>query len=220
MANSSVGITAGSGTNIDTFTVPGGDHRQVVLLGDHGGYQGRCGTFLVKGRAAISQNLFAIHNATGSTVAVDVRKMTVDILRTAANAVMTDYVIIRLYKFTAVPTNGASVTKVAVDSGSGQSSSASVTLWQDSTADANTTQPTALAVTLSGSTIVTQEITGRLFTAVGYEPNDRIDFLAGDLEVVTLRALEGLVVAVNGTTGSNSNTTFYTVTCQWEEYTP
>lgn len=34
MADSSVPVTAGAGTNIDTFTQPGGDHRQAVVLGD------------------------------------------------------------------------------------------------------------------------------------------------------------------------------------------
>lgn len=34
MADSSVAITAGTGTNIDTRTQSGGDHRQVVVLGD------------------------------------------------------------------------------------------------------------------------------------------------------------------------------------------
>jgi len=34
MADSAVPVTAGSGTNIDTRTQSGGDHRQVVVLGD------------------------------------------------------------------------------------------------------------------------------------------------------------------------------------------
>ena len=38
-------------------------------------------------------------------------------------------------------------------------------------------------------TFITQEIGARLLTAVGYEPNDRMEFLNGDDEVVTLRAL-------------------------------
>ncbi len=74
MANSSVPITAGSGTNIDTVTIIGGDHRQVVVLGNHGGYEGRTATFRTLGRASTSQNILAIHNATGSTIAVDVKK--------------------------------------------------------------------------------------------------------------------------------------------------
>jgi hypothetical protein len=34
MANSAVAITAGAGTNIDTFTMASGDHRQAVVIGD------------------------------------------------------------------------------------------------------------------------------------------------------------------------------------------
>lgn len=34
MANANVPVTAGSGTNIDTFTAPDGDHRQIIIPGD------------------------------------------------------------------------------------------------------------------------------------------------------------------------------------------
>lgn len=34
MADSSIAITAGAGTNIDTFTQAGGDHRQAIVVGD------------------------------------------------------------------------------------------------------------------------------------------------------------------------------------------
>ena len=219
MANSSVSITAGTGTNIDTITVPGGDHRQVVIMGDKGGYEGRVGTFRTLGRASTGQKIFAIHNATGSTVAVDVHKITVDILRGAASATLTDFVIVRLYKFTAVPTNGTALSKVSQDSGSGQSTSASVTVWGDASAD-GTGSATTLTITIPAGTLITQEIGARLLTAVGYEPNDRMEFLAGDGETITLRALEGVAVVLEGTVGGNPITTHYTVTCAWEEYSP
>ena len=34
MANSAVAVTAGAGTNIDTFTQASGDHRQAMVVGD------------------------------------------------------------------------------------------------------------------------------------------------------------------------------------------
>jgi hypothetical protein len=218
MANSSVPITAGTGTNIDTFAVTGGDHRQIVMIGDHGGYKGRVSTFRMLGRAAASHKLFSIHNATGSSVVVDVRKITVDIIKTAASATLTDYGICRLWKVTALPTGGTAATKVAEDSGSG-SSNASVTVLQDASAD-GTNSGTPLAATLPAGTIASQEACGRLFTGAGYEMADRMEFLTGQDEQITLRALEGLVVTIEGTTGYDNANTFYIVTCRWEEYTP
>ncbi|MDQ3326852.1 MAG: hypothetical protein M3529_14390, partial [Actinomycetota bacterium] len=79
MPDSSVQITAGTGTLIDTVTAPNGDHRQVVIVGDRGGYTGRAATFRTPGRAAVSHKILALHNATGSAVVVDVRKITIDL---------------------------------------------------------------------------------------------------------------------------------------------
>src|SRR6476469_4578072 len=104
MANSSVPITAGTGTNIDTYAVTGGDHRQIVIPGNHGGYMGRYTTFIVPGRALTAHNLAAIHNATGSTVAVDVTFVGVDLYQTVIKAVTVPPPVVRLSKFTAVPT--------------------------------------------------------------------------------------------------------------------
>lgn len=220
MADSAVAITAGSGTNIDTVTTPGGDHRQVVIPArSRGGYEGRVATFRTPGRAATSQKIFAIHNATGSSIAVDVHKISVDVFRTAASATLTDYILVRLWKFTAVPTNGTALTKVAADSGSGQSTSSSVTVWGDASAD-GTGSGTTLTITLPAGTFIAQSFGSRLLTAVGYEVLDTMDFLAGDSESITLRALEGLAITIDGTTGGNPTTTWYTVACQWEEYTP
>lgn len=227
MANSSVPITSGTGTNIDTFTV-GTDHRQIVMVGDHGGYEGRVATFRTLGRAgATGQKIFAIHNATGSTVAVDVCKITVDVIATAGPvAVATIPPIIRLWKFTAVPTNGTVLSKVSADSG-GTATSSSVTVWGDASAD-GTGSATTLTVTLPAGNIITQEYAPRYVytsgTAVTTTPvmevADRMAFLAGDNEVITLRALEGICVFVDSVAAGNPVTNMYLVTCQWEEYTP
>lgn len=218
MPDTSVAITAGTGTAIDTVTTPGGDHRQVVIASDdRGGYRGRVGTFRTPGRGATTQPLFTIFNATGSVVDVDVKKIAIDVIRPAVNAAVADYTIIRLWKVTALPTGGSPLVKVAEDST--KASNASVTVTGDASAD-GTVSATALTQTLPAGTIVTQEIAGRLFTAAGYEPSDRMEFLNNPGENITLNAAEGLCcVAISSTaTAATATNTSYVVSARWEEY--
>lgn len=217
MADSSIPITAGTGTNIDTYTTPNGDHRQIVMVQDYGGYEGRAASFIIPGRAGTTgQKLFAIHNATGSLVNVDVEQFAVDIYQTVVKAVTVPPPLIRVAKFTAVPTGGTTVTKMAKDT-SLPATSASVTLWQD--ASANTVSSgTALAFTPTGG--MTQEFAPRLITAAGYELFDRTVFLdAGG--PITLRPLEGLGVELIYTVATqNPITDMWSVNVKWQEYTP
>lgn len=215
MPDSSVPITAGSGTNIDTFTTPSGDHRQVVVVGNRGGYTGRFTTFVIPGRAATSHKLAAIHNATGSTIRADVTFVGVDVYQTVVKAVTVPPPLLRVSRFTALPTGGTAGTKTAEDTG--LASSSSVTLWQDAQAD-RTVSGTALAITPSGGS-VTQEFIPRIITAAGYEMADRMEFLAQ--APITLRALEGLVVElVSPGTTSEPNTDMFCVSMRWEEWVP
>ena len=217
MPDSSVPITAGSGTNIDTITAPSGDHRQVVVVGDRGGHTGRASTFRTPGRAGTTgQRIFSIHNATGSSVAVAVNRITVDLLQTVVKAVTVAPPMIRLYKVTVLPTNGTAATKVAEDS-SGPATSSSVTILQDASAD-GTSSGTALTATLPAAAVITQEFAPRLITAVGYEMADRLEFLTGPW-YITLRALEGVVVELAYTVATqNPVTDQWLVTAQWEEF--
>src|SRR5450756_2934082 len=135
MADSSITITAGTGTPIDSFSVPNGDHRQVVMVGDHGAYAGKASTFRIPGRAGTTgQKLFSIHNATGSSIVAEVHKILVDVVATVVLAVTVLPPVIRLWKVTVLPTNGTAATKVAEDTGA-TASSASVTVLQDASAD-------------------------------------------------------------------------------------
>lgn len=220
MADSSVAVTAGTGTNIDTYTVPNGDHRQVVMVGDHGAYSGHVATFNTPGRAGTTgQKLFSIHNATGSSIAVEVHKITVDLAQTVVKAVTVPPPIIRLWKVTVLPSNGTAATKVADDTGAAATSS-SVTVLQDASAN-GTSSGTALTATLPAGTIVGQEFAARLITGAGYEMADRIEFLSGENESVVLRPLEGLVVFLDYTAVTqNPVTDMWLVGCYWEEYTP
>jgi hypothetical protein len=220
MADSAVPITAGAGTNIDTFTMPNGDHRQVVMVNDHGSYSGKAATFRIPGRAGtVGQKLFSIHNATGSTIVAEVHKITIDLVQTVVKAVTVLPPAIRLWKVTVLPTNGTAATKVTEDSSS-TASSASVTVLQDASAD-GTSSATALTATLPAGTIVSEEFAPRLITAAGYEMFDRTEFMSDPLESVVLRPLEGLVVFADYVLATqNPITDMWLVGCRWEEYTP
>ena len=218
MADSSVAITAGTGTNIDTRTTPAGDHRQVVIVGDKGGYSGKVATFRTPGRAGTAgQKIFALHNATGSSIVVEIEKILVSMTATVIKAVTVLPPAIKLWKFTAVPTNGTNLTKVANDS-SGTATSASVTVWGDASAD-GTGSATTLTVTLPAGTIATQMFAPRIITAAGIEhaiPMTLLDSTDGD---IVLRPLEGVCVFLDYVLATqNPVTDMWTVSAQWEEY--
>jgi hypothetical protein len=185
------------------------DERQIMYLG-------RASTWKTLGRAGtVGQKIFAIHNASGSPVLVDVDKISVDVMQTAARVV--EPPLVRAWKFTAVPTNGSSVTKVPEDSL--LSSSSSVTVWQDSSAD-NTGSTTTLTVTLPAGTITSESWAARALTLVGYEQFDREWFYPSEDEKITLRAGEGICIFLDYTVATaNPITDKWTVTCRWIEYT-
>lgn len=181
-------------------------------------FHGKAATFKTPGRGGTTgQKLFAIHNATGSGVLVDVRKIGVDVINTAVRAITVQPALIRLWRFTAVPTNGNAVPQVPMDTA--LSSAAAVTTWGDASAD-NTLSASALAVTLPASNMLHQEYGPRNFTAVGQEAADRVEMLESEEAVVRLRALEGVCVFLDYTVATwNPATDFWTATCEWIEYT-
>lgn len=181
-------------------------------------YKGRCNTFRIPGRAGTTgQNLFSLHNASGSTVIVDIEKITLDTVVTVVKAVTVLPPIIRLYRVTVLPTNGTAGTKVAMDTS--LSSSASVTVLQDASAD-GTSSATALTATLPANNVYTQVFAPRLITAAGYEMLDTFAFLEGENQKITLRPLEGIVVNLAYTVATqNPITDMWIVDCKWTEYT-
>jgi hypothetical protein len=77
-----------------------------------------------------------------------------------------------------------------------------------------------LAVTIPPSNKITLEIAPRLITAAGFEPADRIEFLGGAGEVITLRPLEGVVVFLSYTAATqNPITDMWGVAVLWDEWT-
>lgn len=177
---------------------------------------GRASTFRTPGRAGTTgQNIMAIHNATGSSVTVTVKKIVVDMYQTVVKAVTVAPPIIRIWKVTVLPTNGTSLTKTKI--GGSTTSSASVTVFGDASAD-GTGSATTLTTTRPAGTFVAQKFASRFITAAGYEPADTIEFL--DKTTVQLAALEGLVVFLDYTAATQNPTTdMWTAVIEWEEKT-
>lgn len=187
-------------------------------------YKGRVSTFDTLGRAGTTgQKLAAIHNATGSAVLVDVEKVSVDVVQAAA-AGQAPTVLgtkIRMWKFTAVPTNGTILTKVPEDSA--LSSKSSVTVWGDASAD-TVNSATALTITLPAGTFMVEEFAPRMLV-VGtsattlYEPFDRTTFFEDESVAITLRPLEGLAVFLDYTVATgNPATNHWMCSIRWTEY--
>lgn len=220
MADSAIAITPGVGTNIDTYQVTGGDHRQRVILEDYGGCRARFTSYRVPGRAGTTgQNIAAIWNAAGSTVNVNLGFIGVDCVQTAVIAATVIPPIIRVIRMTStIPTNGTAGFKILENTS--LTSNASVTTYQDASADGTGSGTTlTIAGTVTAAAGITQEFAPRLITAVGYEPADRVEFLnAGP---VVLRPGEGVAVRLEyTTTTANPTTTSWVTTMRWEEVTP
>jgi hypothetical protein len=217
MPDSAVAITAGTGTNIDTFTNSAGDHRQVVVVGNKGAHEGFASTFRTPGIAGTAgQKIFALHNSTTSTVVVDVKSLRVTKTETVVIAVTVLPPLIRAWKFTAVPTNGTALTKVARDTGA-TATNAQLTAWQGASAD-GTASATALTITLPAATIVNSVFADRLITAVGSDNAVVWELIPPNTSVV-LRPLEGICVFLDYTVATqNAVTDMWSVSCNWEEY--
>ncbi len=177
-------------------------------------YRGAVGTFRTPGRAGtVGQKIAAIHNATGSTVLVDVTSMNVSIVDTVAKLVLPP--IVRAWRFTAVPTNGTALAKRGQDTA--QTSNASVTLWGDASAD-GTGSATTLTITLPAAQFLSQAPASRALTLVGVEP-DRDIYLLTTIKPVVLQAGEGLAVHLDYPLATaNPTTDMWMVDFAWDEY--
>jgi hypothetical protein len=201
------GINAGDVSAANPLPVY--DARDAAAL-----FRGRVQSFRTPGRAGTTgQKLLALHNATASARLVRIESLAVDLYQTVVKAVTVPPPVIRVHRFTALPTNGTALIKVAKDSA--LSSSASVTAWGDASAD-GTSSATALAVTIPASSMLVQEFAPRLITAAGYEMFDRTILLEG--ADVMLRALEGIVVFLDYTAATqNPVTDMWVAGCDFTE---
>jgi hypothetical protein len=235
-------VTAGQGTGPGSFTVtrgidgtgPGVAHTSGSLVSQMVGvqrvepifaakqtkYLGRVCSFRTPGRAGtVGQKIFALHNASGSAVVVDVQKIFVDLVQTVGKSSSVLPPVIRAIRFTSVPTNGTSLTKQPEDSS--LSSNSSVTVWGDASVD-GTGSGTTLTITLTAgaSQAVSQEFAPRLITGAGYEMFDRTTFFENEEEAITLRAAEGLAVFLDYTAATqNPVTDMWVIGARWVEWT-
>ncbi len=200
-----VAIVDASGNQITSF---GGDSTPL--------FKGKIATFRTLGRAGTTgQKIAAIHNETGSSIKVKVRNITVGMFCTVVKAVTVAPPIVRLWKFTAVPTNGTVLTKNKT--GGSTTSNASCTLWGDASAD-GTGSATTLTITLPTGTILDQRVAPRVITAVGEVNNPSMIF--DYPEYIELNALEGVCVFLDYTLATqNPVTDMWTVSIQWDETT-
>lgn len=233
-------VTAGQGTGAGNFTVTRAQDNTTAVAHSVGArvsqigavqrvepvdasriltFRGRAATFMTPGRAGTAgQKIFALHNATGSTVLVDMQRISVDLMQTVIKAVTVQAPIVRNWKFTAVPTNGTALAKTPEDSG--YATNSAVTAWGDASAD-GTSSATALTITLPAGAFMEQIFAPRMITAAGYEPVDVVEFFSGYDESVTLRPLEGMCVMLSYTLATqNPVTDMWVVDASWDEYRP
>lgn len=192
-----------------------GNLRTVPQVDANATFRGRGATYRTIGRAGTTpRRLLAIWNAAGSGKVVHVNQITCDILQTAVMAVTVVPPVLRVHRITAIPTNGTALTKVAKDTAG--TSSASISLFGDASAD-GTNSATALAATVTAGAHLTQEFLPRLITAAGYEMFDRVELLE-DRDIV-LRPGEGIVLSLDGITAATQEpaTTHTISTVDWYE---
>jgi hypothetical protein len=198
-----VAIVDGSGNQITSFGSPSAPL-----------FSGKTASFRTLGRAGTAgQKIAAIHNATGSSIKVKIRRIRVNMWVTVVKAVTIAPPIIRIWKFTAVPTNGTVLTKNKT--GGSTTSDASCTLWGDASVD-GTGSATTLTVTLPAGTILDQRVTQRIITAVGEVGVFEAEF--DYPEYIELAALEGVCVFLDYTLATQNPTTdMWLTSIQWEE---
>jgi hypothetical protein len=184
-------------------------------------YEGRTSTFRIPGRggngqaASGDQPLFSIFNASGSSVLVDITNMVVSRVDTATSAT---YTIVRFIKTTSASTGGNTTTKVSKDRG--QTSSASVTVLQDASAD-GTSSATALAATIAYTNAQDIIFPDILYSGANMVSCNLFETYNKGRTPITLQPSEGLVAVVTWTTAdaNNSASANWLVSCDWTEYT-
>lgn len=178
-------------------------------------YCGAVASWRTLGNAASPQNLFTIENAAGSNVIVGVSRLTVEMDATAALlAVAPSF---KTFRPTALPSGGTTLTKSSVDTG--LTTSASVVCRGATASDGGTA--TAITATAPAQNPMWHQFQMRMATQVGMMATDDFSMLPNDIadvDWITLRAGEALLLQVVGTAASNAATNHYIVKCAWFEY--
>lgn len=216
MPGTTPNYVANAGTGGETFasTPEGLVHTPTVSIDAEVGalFRGRAASFRTPGRAGTTgQKLFALHNAAASTRTVYLNGLTIDLSQAAAKAITVLPPIIRVSRFTALPTGGTSLAKVSKDTS--LVDGAVITVFGDASAD-GTSSASALSVTVPAGSVMGQAFAARLITGAGYEPFDRESLLDG--AGVVLRAGEGIVVELVYTAATqNPITDMWIIGADW-----
>lgn len=179
-------------------------------------YRGISGTFRTPGRAgSTGQTLLTLYNAGGSTVKVRILGFRVDLYVTVVKAVTVPPPIIRVKKTVSnSPSNGVALEKNQIG-GSGSSSS-SVTLLQDASADGTAATTALVGGGATAAPFVGQAFAHRVITAVGFETQHRHFFEFG--RGIEFTGSDGIQVRLEYTNvASNPITDMWVVDVEWEE---
>ncbi len=192
-------------------------HDQIVVLagGRNTTNTGLTTTWRTIGAAALTQNLFAISNASGSSTLIAVRRLGVQLDHTAILAAVMPQ--IKAFRITAgIAAGGTLLDKKQLDTT--EVENASVTVRGATATDGGAA--TAITGTLDTGAIW-QQFGSRMHTAVGQiiatDNNVLPQLIEGD--PLILRANQALVVQVAATaTTSNPATNHWFVQCVWDEF--
>lgn len=172
-------------------------------------YKGRACGLRNPARVALTQPIFTFWNGSVSKIC-RIKYVGVDAISTAIKAATVIPALIRFYRCTAAPTNGAIITKAPEDST--LTSDANIVLRGDASAD-GTVAASALAATVSGGAL-TQEYAPRLITAAGYEMFDKASFF--ETQELIIRPNEGMIVRLEAPANMVA-TDHYIVNAIWTE---
>lgn len=180
-------------------------------------FQGVGATFRIVGNAATPQNLWTLENATGSTVFVALKTLDIVMHQSGASVVLPPW--FSLTRISTVPTGGTAITKTAIDTGDGTTSSGSVTSRGAASADGIAS---AITATAAGQRLASASSV-QLYTAVGLSGNpEEIDVLKHVPKdwVLVLRAGQSfLLQIIAAAAADNIATRSMHVNFAWEEFT-
>ncbi|MDQ3540478.1 MAG: hypothetical protein M3440_07295 [Chloroflexota bacterium] len=173
-------------------------------------------TWRTIGAAALTQNLFAISNASGSTTLVAVRRVTAQLDHTAILAAVMPQ--IKAFRITAgIAAGGTLLDKKQLDTT--EVENASVTVRGATASDGGAA--TAITGTLDTGALW-QQFGSRMHTAVGQILGNDNNVIPGltENDPIILRANQALVVQVVASPAtSNPATNHWFVQCVWDEFT-
>jgi hypothetical protein len=211
-------VKAAWGADNTSRDVSGGFPLPVTLDGDENvTYDGRASSFRMPGRAGTAgQKIFSIYNTTGSGLLVKLEEIHVHLTATVIKAVTVLPPMVRLYRVTAAPTNGTAALKQPKDSS--KTSSASVAILFDASADGTSSATALTATPVAGA--LTAQFAARMITAAGFDVINKISLMDGPDEYVILREGEGIVCVLDYVLATqNPVTDMWMVSVDWTEFT-